>query len=405
MTQAARGDGMTGWRRLFASERVLWPRGRTQPRYYLLDAARGGAAFMVLFWHYQHFFTDPNVAVSSGTFAEPQAGYLALVPFAHVFAPLYRFGWAAVPLFWMISGFVFSSVYLGIPTTSRQFVVNRLARLYPLHLLTLCLVAVLQLLAIASFGHSLLYPDNDLYHFVLHLFFASNWGLEGATPYTFNGPVWSVSVEVLIYAVFWLSRRWLTAAGIALPLVLSVASGVLTTALGHGALSQITSCCFYFFLGSSLCGFHAVYAQRPAVVLATAAVVVGIAVAALATRSGAMFVHVAIPALFTALVLVLVIGERIVRTRWRAPLGWIGDNTYGMYLLHVPVQLVIFLCLARSFDIALLARSPWFLLLFLTVVVVLARICFVGFERPMRGRLRRWGDLPRREERPAISAP
>lgn len=389
--------------RLFASREALYPADRTQRRYYLLDAARGFAAFMVLFFHYQHFFMDPDVPVALGrAVAEPQPGYLELVPLNQLLFPLYRFGGVAVALFWMISGFVFSSVYLGTRATTREFAVNRFARLYPLHFATLCVVAVLQLLAVSKFGHSLLYRDNDLYHFLLHTFFASNWGLEGSATYTFNGPIWSVSVEVLVYALFWLSRRWLTAAGIAVPMMFSLIGGALSLYLGN---SFIASCCYYFFLGSCLCGIHAAYGATPMRIVIPALIAVPVACAVAVVLRNPVLAYFVMSVGFSTLILLLVVAEPFVAPRWHRALSLIGDNTYGMYLLHVPVQLTLFLCLGHVFDLSVLAQSFWFLMLYLGLVIVLARATFVWFERPMRKRLRNLGHLSKARDRPAISAP
>lgn len=389
--------------RLFASREVLYPADRTQRRFYLLDAARGFAAFMVLFFHYQHFFMDPAVAVPmERAVAEPLPGYLDLVPLNQLLFPLYRFGGFAVALFWMISGFVFSSVYLGTRSTTREFAVNRFARLYPLHFATLCVVAVLQLLAVSKFGHTLLYRDQDVYHFGLHLFFASNWGLEGSATYTFNGPIWSVSVEVLIYAFFWLTRRWLTAAGIAVPLAFSLIGGALSLALGN---SFIASCCYYFFLGSCLCGIYAAYGETPKRIVVPALIAVPVAVAIFAVVRHPALAYFVLSVGFSSLILLLVVAERAVAPRWHRILSVIGDNTYGMYLLHVPVQLALFLCLGQAFDLSQLAQSAWFLLLYLGLVLALARVTFVYFEKPMRERLRRMGRLSPRRDQPKIAAP
>jgi peptidoglycan/LPS O-acetylase OafA/YrhL len=390
-------------KRLFASREVLYPADRDQRRYYLLDAARGAAAFMILFFHYQDFFMDPNVAVAAGqAVAEPRPDYLQLTPLNGLFYPLYRYGGFAVALFWMISGFVFSSVYLGTRSTTREFAVNRFARLYPLHVLTLCIVAVLQLFAVSKFGHTLFYPVNDLYHFTLHLFFASNWGLEGSAIYTFNGPIWSVSVEVLIYALFWLTRRWLTVGGIAVPVVLSLLGGGLSLLLGN---SFIASCCYYFFLGSCLSGVYAAYGRTPRFIIVPALIAVPIAVAIFAAFRIPILAYFVLSVSFSSLILLLVVAERVVAPRWHNILSMIGDNTYGMYLLHIPVQLALFLCLGHIFDLSQLAQSPWFLFFYLGLVVVLARATFVYFERPMRKRLRRLGHLSRERDRPKITAP
>lgn len=82
-----------------------------------------------------------------------------------------------------------------------------------MHFLTLVIVAVLQAVSVARFGASQIYDNNNVYHFVLQLFFASEWGLQAG--HSFNAPIWSVSVEILVYAGFWLVHRHLMRWGVA----------------------------------------------------------------------------------------------------------------------------------------------------------------------------------------------
>jgi peptidoglycan/LPS O-acetylase OafA/YrhL len=138
------------------SVRAGWVTGWGDPvrpvavrRFYLLDGARALAALAVLFFHYHHFFVPPGVK------PEP-ALHGGSEPLRALFAPLYEHGHLSVSFFWVLSGFVFAATYNREAASSRDFFVNRLARLYPLHLLTLCIIAGLQALASARYGHWLL---------------------------------------------------------------------------------------------------------------------------------------------------------------------------------------------------------------------------------------------------------
>ena len=113
-------------------------------------------------------------------------------------------------MFWGVSGFIFFWKY-GCPIANKivsgsRFFVLRFSRLYPLHLATLLLVALLQAIYFHYNHYYFVNPTNDSAHFVLQLFLASNWGSERV--YSFNGPVWSISVEVLAYAFFFVAVRY-----------------------------------------------------------------------------------------------------------------------------------------------------------------------------------------------------
>ena len=121
--------------------------------FYVIDLMRGLAAIAILVWHYQHFFFPQAETRLPVTSRQIQPLYSALMP-------LYEYGSYAVQLFWMISGFVFCAVYAHTKATTRDFVVNRFARLYPLHIITLLLVAALQVISAYRLGHCRYIPTT-----------------------------------------------------------------------------------------------------------------------------------------------------------------------------------------------------------------------------------------------------
>jgi peptidoglycan/LPS O-acetylase OafA/YrhL len=301
-----------------------------------------------------------------------------------VFGLLYDHGLFAVPIFWMISGFVFAAVYAGSKATPRDFAINRFARLYPLHLLTLLAMAALQAAALAQYGRWLIYGNNDPYHFVLQLFFASNWGFERG--FSFNGPIWSVSVEVMIYLVFWLLHRHLLRRGVAFPLVAAVAFLPLTQI---EPITQMARCGFFFFVGCALHSFHRSFHGDRTVVLFAAAMLGAIGVLGFAMGSNGAVRYAGIPGLFGAIMLLLAEFDDLARGRVKAACTIVGDNTYGMYLWHVPVQMVFILTIAPLTPLPALAQHSWFLVVYVAIVAILARVSFLFFERPMRDWVRK----------------
>lgn len=223
-------------------------------RLYLLDVLRGLASLSVVLWHYQQFyFVAPNRLAD---------GYLrSWEPLYFLLWPVYMYGAVAVELFFILSGFVFYYTYsTAIQDRSvslYKFFILRFSRLYPLHFATLILVALLQLDARASLGSFIVYPSNDLRHFVLNLFFASHWGFQRG--WSFNAPVWSVSVEVLLYAVFFVivllvRQKFLAAVGLTI-------SGFLMMRAGHASVSDIGLgiYCFFPVESSSWCLIDCVF--------------------------------------------------------------------------------------------------------------------------------------------------
>ena len=165
-------------------------------RFNSLDALRGVAALSIVFSHWNHFFD------SGGTPAEILQDRLPLYSLFHI---LYDDGHRAVDFFFCLSGFIFYFLYAEKISAHRvsaaEFSLLRFSRLYPLHLVTLIFVAGAQSLMRSTQGAYFVYPNNDLFHFILQLTCSSAWG---AWPHrnAFNGPFWSVSVEILLYALF-----------------------------------------------------------------------------------------------------------------------------------------------------------------------------------------------------------
>lgn len=332
-------------------------------RYALVDGLRGVAAFSVLCWHYQHFFKGADFSVPTGI----------ELPLRQLFAPFYAKGYLGVEVFWVISGFVFSVVYCGSASTSRQFFANRFARLYPLHFLTLAVVAVLQTIALWKLGRWLIYDNNDLYHLGLQLLFIGGWGFERG--YSFNGPIWSVSVEVLIYIAFWLVHRRL--AGVWQPTLVALGFVALHKAAG----GNIALCGIYFFLGCATAELFKLTESRTWMqASAVALLVLG---AGVLNRLHSSY---DVAGVAMALVLALASVEKWAPKALQGICGAVGDCSYGVYLWHIPVQLILLLTFGAA--VPQLATHAWFMALFLFLTLVFAVGGFIVLERPARDWLR-----------------
>ena len=148
-----------------------------------LELLRFMSALAILIWHYQHFAMLPN----THSF-EPQQQ-----PFYNYLSFFYLNGAKAVYLFWLLSGYIFFyNYYKEIQTykvTTYAFFIDRFSRLYPLHFVTLLALLFLQFSFFLNQQEYFIYQNNDVYHFLLNLFFMNYWGFEKG--YSFNGPVWS----------------------------------------------------------------------------------------------------------------------------------------------------------------------------------------------------------------------
>jgi peptidoglycan/LPS O-acetylase OafA/YrhL len=147
-----------------------------------LDALRIIAACAVVVLHYSDYVKD----VPAGRFMVDHTWHFNLF----------------VDLFFVVSGFVIASQYLGRvgdALSVGRFIWRRLARIYPLHLATLAFYVALALALHFGFARTdnpARYPLSDLpaQLLLLHAF-------DGAR-LTFNFPSWSLSAEMFCYVLF-----------------------------------------------------------------------------------------------------------------------------------------------------------------------------------------------------------
>ena len=113
-------------------------------------------------------------------------------------------GAAGVSFFFVLSGFILAYVYVPRFEKSssgkfpiKEFYLRRVARIWPLHLVTL-LIALLGVMGWQAFWKQ----DHTLAKSVLNIFLLQAWVPNHKWGYFLNGPAWSLSVEVFFYAVF-----------------------------------------------------------------------------------------------------------------------------------------------------------------------------------------------------------
>lgn len=212
-----------------------------------LTGLRGVAAWWVVIYH----FSEPLVGVTS-------AWMLAVV----------RQGYLAVDLFFILSGYVIyltSMDYLQVFSLRSvlRFWLNRLIRIYPLHifLLTLYLINPLALWAFATSDIGSGRYDWD--YFIASIFLIQNWGWFSSLQW--NIPAWSISAEFAAYLLCPLlisigivrleGYRWRLVFGI---LIAAAALGVAFSITGNYSIGNdipflgVLRCLLEFWMGLCL---------------------------------------------------------------------------------------------------------------------------------------------------------
>jgi peptidoglycan/LPS O-acetylase OafA/YrhL len=309
-------------------------------------------------------------------------------------------GYLGVELFFTLSGFILSHVYLdGVGEGGFRysgFLWARLARVYPLHLATLAGVGAMALTAQAA-GRTI---DANILSWVslpANLLMVHAWGLAPAAGW--NHPSWSISAEWFAYLNFplfawaaWRLRRrpWFAVAGAlgAMAALYAAFEGLagfpLTRAtIAWGAL-RIVPC---FALG---CAINLLWRARPLASRSSAALGAFFSGAAILVGAQLGGPDTLLVALFGALILSLAsLSSTGENSGGGSIFVYFGEISYSIYMVCIPWKLLFVNGVSTifGFDKAHLPLIVW--LIYLAAVIPLAAMSYHLVERPARGMMRR----------------
>ncbi|MGC5778806.1 acyltransferase [Methylobacterium sp. NFXW15] len=347
-------------------------------------------------YHFQHFAAIGQAASSWSVDS-------AALPFSSALKIVYLYGWMAVDFFFVISGFVFFWLYreqiFERKVNAWSFAVLRFTRLYPLHFVTLLCVGALQTLYRPIAGSPFIIPHNDATHFLLNVLFIQSWGFERGP--SFNAASWSISVEVLLYLIFFvvslsrMSRSPLVVLGAVCiglllqglnPVIGRGIAGFFAGGLAYYALQTIVARPDRKKLTWGIIGLTA--AIWFVVVVAIQGDVLEHGFAAVGwerwtTIAGKISGRFILYVLFPLTVIALTTSERVLNCRWTlGPL--LGDISYAAYLIHFPLQLFVANLVVRDMLPSTAVTGPVALFAFLATLIALSWLTYRYFELPMQ---------------------
>jgi len=345
-----------------------------------LELLRFIAGISVLLWHY---------AVFSYVGRDQVDFEAAKQPFYNTLNFFYSNGFWAVQVFWSVSGFIFFWKY-RTPLTQRainlgNFFILRLSRLYPLHFATLLMVAGLQFLYRRQLQAYFYFPYNSADDFALQLLMVANRALNRDS---FNYPIWSVSIELWIYLLFFITVRYIS--GSALMNLLVV--GVCLWVESRGVKNPLIECAKLFYVGGLAAILRrSLTSRRTAIAVNCGAWLVGFFFTRWLWRAYgtqpdtfmSFFSCTSAPVFlfcFSHIPRLPKVVEKAIETA--------GNVTYSSYLLHFPIQILIALiCAYSSWKIPL--YEPAFFIGFMSVTLISAHFVYQYFEAPAQRTLRR----------------
>jgi len=336
-----------------------------------IELLRFLSSVAVLIFHYQHF------AFVGGTESNFVASQQPFYPLLRLF---YNFGFYGVEIFWCISGFIFFWKYSRLIADEKMsgyiFFVLRLSRLYPLHFVTLIFMALMQYVYFSTHGSYFVYQYNDVYHFLLQLGLASNWGFQLGD--SFNGPIWSISIEVLVYALFFLSLKYISKSVFFIAVVALAAAAIQLFKISE---HPVFPCVMFFYLG---CLTAILYRKATRESTSSKLVTISALLASLGIVAVQLLFDIKAKSflvVFTPAIIILCVThvhETRVANRILVPAG---NMTYASYLLHVPIQITV-VTLLNYLNIEIPLYNRAFFVSFIVGTLALSYWVFESFEMP-----------------------
>jgi peptidoglycan/LPS O-acetylase OafA/YrhL len=327
-------------------------------------SALTGLRFWLAIWVIFQHVTGPRDILGNAALSLPAPAYSLL-----------RSGYLAVTTFFVLSGFVLARTYSATPWTRitvLQYARARVARVYPVYLLSLVMVAPF-MLAYHGAGKA-----GFIAGYVLLL-----QGWLGHLPVGWNTPAWTLSCEMFFYAGFPLALAWLRGAGWRKTLLTAAAACLLSRvllALGvpdamkplvhlSDFVMGIAASCAYDLLLESGHAPRGVWLFGPAAALSVALI------AWPSLLPSGLDLNTATRPLNALLIMGLALGCRAVSGRITV---FLGKSSYAMYILHVP----IFWWYSRT------TNHPS-ALIYIVLVIALSSLTYRYLEEPANRYLRK----------------
>lgn len=362
---------------------------QAKPAIASLTGIRALAAFLVLFLH-----ADQNIPIG----VSQAIGIVAR-------------GYLGVDLFFLLSGFILTYVYFDSMErpTGHKFAIfmwHRFIRLYPVHITVLAaLVAVV--LSAGRLGLNLRSPEAfQLKELPWQILLVHAWGVTDQV--SWNVPSWSISAEWFAYLCFPLVAAGLGRISEPRILLLIAATGLgiaalIFSAAGWGlsgawiAPSALVRIAGSFVCGAALCR----YATLRRAIESKSSFNDALAMAALlAFLIGPSFgvPDFALIALLAVFIGALAMSNGVTARLFSlAPMVWLGEISYSLYMVHFPVLRALGIVLrperlAVMSPLAMIAAYAFAV----GICVAVAAVLYYLVERPLRVRLRNAiGEMPR----------
>ena len=342
---------------------------------FITDSLRTICVLSILTYHYRHFFNTSHSILN------------VLLNKNLILNYLLTYGHYSVQLFWIISGIIFSlkysnSIYCDL-TNFKSYLIIRFSKLYPTHFLTLIFVALFQYILFYKHNFYFIYQDNSFYNFITNLLFIKINSNQG-----FNGPSWSVMVEIYIYIIFfYLSKNLknnLSTAFTIISLLLIIIFFIKYNNISNYLLT-IISCLFFFYIGI-LTTF--LYNKYFFINLITFSIVLIIVNHFFNNTTSLILIIYNLLILFFGFIIKIKFFKNILNNL-ATPIAKIS---YTIYMIHFPIQLLL-IYIIKSFNLLINFTNSYFIFFYLILVLIISHILYNKFEFYLQCKIRFYFNL------------
>ncbi|MDA7714365.1 acyltransferase [Candidatus Pelagibacter sp.] len=347
-------------------------------RFYLLDIARGFAALFVVIYHYKVFIKED---ISIYLISEKQ------LPFYDYTFFIWDKGWLAVQFFFILSGFIFHELYLEPLSKNKisfkKFFLLRFSRLYPLHLLTLLISAILFFL-FDLYDVSTWKINGDLKHFFLNIFLLQSWGVENFQ--SFNEPSWSISIEIMCYFIFYYvsTKNFGAAKSSIILIILSLILYNFNKFIGYGI--------FCFFMGGIT---NIIYNKLSIIkkklkkyffIISLIGTLLSLAIFQVINNS--IIEKILLLGVILPLLILTLMFYQENNIHFGNNFKFIGDISYSMYLNHFVLQMIIHLIL-NIYKLKIDFHSEVFFIFYILFIITTSFFSYNFYEKKIQNYLRK----------------
>lgn len=315
-------------------------------------------------------------------------------------SPFFSRSYLLVDFFFVLSGYVISLAYAKIFEAGiRQadyigFLIKRLARIYPLHIIVLAAFVLSETAKYAV--PTAAYPPfsvNTWASLIANVLLVQSWGI--LDHYTWNHPAWSISTEWFAYLIFPLltvavARVRNVATSVLLIIGLFIAVQLVVRIGGTDTINvpvnlQLLRCLPSFALGMFAHRLVTVLPRSGAAVLGSDVAFAGSLLAACLSLVTVIPSVLVICAFFFAVLTGSQNQGRVSRALSVKPLYFLGEISYSVYLVHTLIQRIWQMLFQVVWHSHITPMTAWisFVVLFI-VVIVASTLSFYLVEKPGR---------------------